>query len=223
MRKPVIVQPIVSGAREGALRPLIGAPLELMQPRFRTGLCPGDVQVSFRRLHREDAPLLKEHLLSLPAEDRWLRFCGPIQDERIITYCTGLDWSRVIVVGCFVDGVIRGAAELIPAPDTPGHAELGIAVQGGYKQHGLGSELLRRVIVLARNRFLSTIRLVFLSENRSMRRLAKKFGAELSRERSEIEGRIRPSWPSYATMIEELQANGEAFMRAAFNLDERRA
>lgn len=170
-----------------------------------------------RRLRAGDLPALTHHLLTLAPEDRRLRFCGIVSDELIRRHCDNIDWQRKILIGCFVDGRLCGVAELAPLADAPGTAEVALTVDHDLQGQGIGSELLRRVIVLARNRFMHTLHMVCLPENMKMRRVAQKNGAKLSIHGTEAAGRIKAPWPSYLTLAEESLSESLDLVRTAFD------
>ena len=65
-----------------------------------------------RKLWGVERDAYRDHLLRLDAESRRNRFCGTIGDSIIRTYAATARGSDVIVHGFFVDGVLRGAADL---------------------------------------------------------------------------------------------------------------
>jgi acetyltransferase len=58
---------------------------------------------------------------------------------------------------------------------TARDAEVAVTVSDAYQGHGLGTELLRRLIQVARDEKLSEIVANILLENSAMRALARKF------------------------------------------------
>ena len=67
-----------------------------------------------RKLWMGEAERYRSHLLRLDADSRNNRFGGAVSDEFIDNYA-GLTFGLGAVVhGFFVDGVMRGAAELRP-------------------------------------------------------------------------------------------------------------
>ena len=67
-----------------------------------------------RKLWIDRAGPYRDHLLRLDADSRRSRFGGAVSDEFIINYIElslGLD---AVIHGFFVDGVLRGVAELRP-------------------------------------------------------------------------------------------------------------
>ena len=65
-----------------------------------------------RKLWRVETHAYRDHLLRLDAESRHSRFGAAIADDMIRTYAATANGSDVIVHGFFVDGVLRGAADL---------------------------------------------------------------------------------------------------------------
>ena len=69
----------------------------------------------------------RDHLLRLDPESRHKRFGGAVSDEFIVRLCRLSISLDAVVHGFFVDGVLRGAAELRPArPDFPRQARSGV-------------------------------------------------------------------------------------------------
>ena len=89
--------------------------------------------------------------------DRRSRFPG-IDDRPIDAHCLGLVASGAILIGAYVDGVMRAAAEIVP-DRTARHAEAAITVENGYQDSGFGRELTARVIDEARRYHLNNLRL----------------------------------------------------------------
>ena len=81
------------------------------------------------------------HLVRL---DRTSRFPG--EDDRAIdTHCLGLISAGAILIGVFVDGVMRGGAEIIP-DRTARRAEAAITIEDGFHDRGLERELTARIV-----------------------------------------------------------------------------
>ena len=76
---------------------------------------------------------------------------------------------------------MRGAAELRPlGPGFARQAEAAISVEKPWQSHGVGSALLSRTLLTARNRGFRHAAHGCLAENRRMQQLARKFDAELT-------------------------------------------
>ena len=133
---------------------------------------PGGVVI--RRLAAGERDRLLGHLLRLDAEDRRLRFGGHVGEEFLRAYCARLDeHPGSLALGCFVAGELRGVAELKPIGGAwPRAAELAVSVEAPFRGRGLGTELCRRLIVRARNRFVARLYMLCLADNRPVQRMA---------------------------------------------------
>ena len=169
---------------------------------------------NFRKLTSLDRNAFRDHLLRLTPDDRRLRFCGRMRDDAVAAYADGVDWLNAVVVGAFVDGRLRGIGELSRRADT---AEIALSVEAAWQNEGLGTELLRRILTVARNRYVARVHMVCLAENVKMQSIARKFEADLVRRPGEVEGRLWPPWPSMGSLMAEAAADGEALFGAIFD------
>lgn len=158
----------------------------------------------YRKLVPAEIGAFHDHLLRLTPEDRQYRFVGSVSDDVIAAHCTHFDWLRDVVIGCFVDGILRGAAELrLDDPRLGWRAELAITVEQPWQEHGIGTELTRRAIVVCRNRAIRSIAMICLLDNRRMQRIARKFDADLTYVTGEVEAAIRVPFPTQLTLVSE--------------------
>lgn len=163
---------------------------------------------TFRTVFRSDIDHLKAHYLRLDPRDRTLRFFGRVSDGFIKSHCEEIDWPQACIVGCFVEGVLRGAVELyLDRAYFATHGEVCISVETAWRREGIGTELLRRVLGVARNRRLHTLSLACLLDNGPMQRIARKFSDELRLYDGEICADIAVSYPSFLSLHEEACAN----------------
>src|SRR3972149_5016441 len=65
-----------------------------------------------RKLWVGEADAYRDHLLRLDPESRHRRFSGSVADEVVVRHAATVSAVGVVVHGFFVDGVLRGAAEL---------------------------------------------------------------------------------------------------------------
>ena len=66
-----------------------------------------------RKVLTEERCEFRDHVLRLSMDDRCRRFCGAVNDAFITRYCLeGRGYPRV-VIGFWVDRVMRGAGEII--------------------------------------------------------------------------------------------------------------
>ena len=104
------------------------------------------------------------HLLRL---DRTSRFPGT-DDRAIDTHCLSLVGGGAILIGAFVDGVMRAGAEIVP-DRTARRAEAAITVENGYLERGLERDLTTRIIDEARRYHLNDLRIHEQSATRGYR------------------------------------------------------
>jgi len=104
-----------------------------------------------RRLWAGETELYRQHLLRLDAGSRRNRFCGVVSDDFIRRYAEPSALRSAFIYGFFVDGVLRGAAEL-RLLEPAGEAEAAFSVENAWQSHGVGTELFERVLLAARDR-----------------------------------------------------------------------
>jgi GNAT superfamily N-acetyltransferase len=160
-----------------------------------------------RRLWIGEAELYRQHLLRLDAESRRNRFGGAVSDEFIRRYAQSSALSGAIIYGFFVNGVLRGAAEL-RLLEHGGDAEAALSVERPWQSRGVGTALLERVLLAARNRQVERLHMLCLAENRRMQQLARKSDAALSFEAGSVMGEMKAPHPTATSLMRELVADG---------------
>ena len=131
-----------------------------------------------RKLWMGEAPLYCAHLLRLDPESRRNRFGGTVSDDYIRGYAQPSNLAGAVLHGFFVDGVLRGIAELRPLPGD--EAETALSIEKEWQGRGVGTALLERTLLAARTRATKLLHLTCLPENRRMWQLARKFRADLT-------------------------------------------
>jgi hypothetical protein len=87
-----------------------------------------------RKLWLGEADRYRDHLLRLDAESRHSRFGGGVSDEFIRNYVGTTFGLSAVVHGFFVDGVLRGAAELRPlGPAFAREAEAALSIESDWQ------------------------------------------------------------------------------------------
>jgi len=104
------------------------------------------------------------HLLRL---DRTSRFPGT-DDRGIDAHCLNLIAAGAILIGAYVKGVMRAAAEIVPDRGAR-RAEAAITVENGFEERGFERELTEKIIDEARRYHLNDIRVQEQAESRSYR------------------------------------------------------
>lgn len=159
---------------------------------------------TIRHILPSELDLVRAHLLRLERDDRVLRFFGQASDATIERHCAEIDWTRACLIGCFVEGTLRGVAELqLDRPLLPQTAELAVSVEKPWQKQGLGTALLRHALVVARNRAVPKLVMLCLLDNVPMQHVAKKFGDELHFNEGEVEVDVRLPMPTPVTLWQE--------------------
>jgi len=95
------------------------------------------------------------HLARLDRDSR-----SPGTTSRSIdAHCLELVASRAILIGAYVDGVMRAAAEIVP-DRTGRHADAVITIEDGFQDRGFAEELTARVIEQARRHAVNELRVI---------------------------------------------------------------
>jgi GNAT superfamily N-acetyltransferase len=175
-----------------------------------------------RKLWIGETAKYRDHVLRLDAVSRRNRFAGGVSDDFICNYVeltAGLD---TVLHGFFVDGMIRGAAELRPlGVRLPHQAEAAISVEKPWQSHGVGSALLRRTLLAARNRGYRLLHMACLADNHRMQQLARKFDAELTFDFGSVVGEVESSRPTPLSMMREMMSDSHGFATAMLELQSR--
>jgi GNAT superfamily N-acetyltransferase len=175
-----------------------------------------------RKLWIGEAEDYRDHLLRLDAESRRNRFAGTVSDDFVRDYADLSFGIDAIIHGFFVDGTLRGAAELRPigTPITR-EAEAAFSIEKPWQSHGVGSVLLERTLLAARNRGLKFLHMACLADNKRMQQLARKFDAELSFDFSSVVGEVATARPTPVSLMREILADGHGFATAMFDVQTR--
>jgi RimJ/RimL family protein N-acetyltransferase len=139
--------------------------------------------VLVRQVHSDDVPLLEEGFSRLSAESRRLRFLTdkPRLSPAELRYFTDIDHHDHEALGArdAADGRGLGIARFIRDPDNPEVAEVAIAVVDDWQQRGLGSELLHRLFVRAREEGIRRFTALVDEDNEAVTALMKSVGGEI--------------------------------------------
>lgn len=170
----------------------------------------------YRRLDEADRRHIRAHLLRLHPDDLRHRFMGARQRSFIDRYVGALDWDQVIVVGYFANRSLRGVCELHPIGDS--RAEIAISVERRFQRRGIGAELFRRMLILARNRGITVLELRCMATNERIRRLIRRFNGEITFDAPDACGTIRPLPPTAATLVTEMVEQAGTFGNSLIHL-----
>jgi GNAT superfamily N-acetyltransferase len=144
-----------------------------------------------RKLWLGEANAYRDHLLRLDPDSRHRRFSGAVADDVIVKHAATADDLGVVIHGFFVDGTLRGAAELRHIGDMfSRQAEAAFSIEQPWQSHGVGTALLERTLLSARNRGVKRLEMNCLADNRRMQQLAKKFQAALKFDFGSVVGEL---------------------------------
>lgn len=176
----------------------------------------------FRKLWPQEKLLFRDHLLRLDKASRALRFAHGVSDSFIEDYANHMADAGSTIYAYIEDGQVRGAAELKKLGDMWGReAEAAFSVETAYQEHGIGSELMGRVIRAARNRGVHHLYISCLAANAKMQAIARKYDAELRFELGEVVGEIVPQEANYFSFLAEAVEDRVGFMMAVLDLQRR--
>src|SRR5262249_8523676 len=124
--------------------------------------------------------------------------------------------------GFFVDGTLRGAGELRPlGTGFAAEAEAAFSIERPWQSHGVGTALLQRTLLAARNRGFKLLHMACLAENRRMQQLARQFDAGLTFDCGSVVGEVEAPQPTPLSLMRELVADGHGFATAMFDVQSR--
>ena len=171
-----------------------------------------------RKLWSVETDAYRDHLLRLDAESRRNRFGGAIADDTIRTYAATSRGADVILHGYFVDGVLRGVADL---RILGGEAEAAFSIEKPWQSHGVGSALLERSLLAARNQGAKLLQVCCLVDNYRMQQLARKFEARLIFDCGTVIGTMENPQPTPLSLMQEMAADGLSFAAAVVDFQSR--
>jgi GNAT superfamily N-acetyltransferase len=145
-----------------------------------------------RKLWPGEADAYRDHLLRLDPDSRHRRFTGTVGDDFVAQHARSIEAFGVVLYGFFVDGTLRGAAELRPLAPFAREAEAAFSVEQPWQSHGVGTILLERILLAARNRGITALAMQCLADNRRMQDLARKFAAEFRFDFGSVVGEVDP-------------------------------
>ena len=175
-----------------------------------------------RKLWIGEAAKYRDHILRLDPASRRSRFAGGVSDDFVRNYVDLSNSLDAVVHGFFIGGLMRGAAELRPlGVRFPRQAEAAISVEKPWQSHGVGSALLRRTLLTARNRGIRLLHMACLADNQRMQQLARKFDAELTFDFGSVVGEVTAPQATPVSLLREFFADGHAFATDALDAQSR--
>lgn len=156
---------------------------------------PDGTIVTIRPIRPEDEPLMVKFHEALSDRSVYYRYFEFIElnrriaHERLRHICFVDNERDVALVVDYLNSAtgeheILGVGRLATLPKS-NHTEFAVIVSDRWQKHGLGSELLRRLLQIGRDKKLPCIAAVMLPENRHMQHVCEKLGFSLHYNRDE--------------------------------------
>ena len=177
--------------------------------------------VTIRKIGLSDFPRFRAHLKRLDSESQRLRFGHQISDDFIDAYVDTSFRIGTLIYGAFLAGELRASAELRGVAGMDADAEAAFAVETDWQDHGLGSELVARIMTAAQNRGFGRLHMVCLRENARMRHIAGKYGAHLKFLEGDVTGHIDPHFPTAQSLMDEWMHDAQGFVSAVLDWQRR--
>jgi len=154
----------------------------------RPGTMKNGEEILYRPIRPEDEPLLIKLHQALSERTVYLRYFQPLKlsqrtaHERLTRICF-IDYDREMALVA-EHKKADGDSEIIAIgrlSQVKGHdeAEMAVLVDDRFQHLGLGTELYRRLIEVARDEHVTRIVSTILSENREMQAICRKLGFDL--------------------------------------------
>jgi len=152
-------------------------------------------QITIRPIRPEDEPLMVHFHETLSDRTVYLRYLQLLKlsqrvaHERLTRICF-IDYNREIALVAERQNAATGAPEIVAVGRLQrlhgtSDAEFAIVVSDHFQGQGLGRELLRRLIEVARDFGIQRVRADILADNVAMQRLCEHHGFRLTRELNE--------------------------------------
>ena len=165
------------------------------------------IMIPIRSLGANHRERIAAHLLSLDANDRYLRFGYAAQDVQIQRYVDGLNFERDEIFGIYNRRLqLIAVAHLAYAQDSEFEscAEFGVSVLSKARGRGYGARLFERAAMHARNDGIHMMFIHALSENTAMLTIARNAGAVVERDGPESEAHLRLGHATLDSRVSEL-------------------
>lgn len=172
-----------------------------------------------RILRESEMPRYREHLLCLDTKDRRMRFGSSLDNAGIEAHVQHLR-ERADRILALLDEFGSVVAAVHIALLEPAAAELGVTVDRRWRGRGVGRALFEQALAWLRCRGIRRVFLVFLSENRAMRALARAFGMSTQNDAGEMTAELTLPLPTPFSVLWELIVEFAGLWPAALRLAE---
>lgn len=177
---------------------------------------------AIRKLWVGDNDRYRDHLLRLDPVSRHWRFGGAVSDRHVHDYAARTSWLGAVLHGFQVEGTLRGVGELRSMPQPHAYeAEVAFSIEQPWQSNGVGSALMARILLSARNRGVRFLHMICRADNERMQHLARKFDAELSFEYGDVIGEVIAPGPTVLSVTREMVADYSTVADRMFEMQTR--
>ena len=144
----------------------------------------GFVEIFIRPIRPEDAPLLTDLFKSLSSRSVYLRFLSILKQlpHDMLVRLTQIDYDREIALvalsGKETYEKMLGVARVFIEQNKK-HGEFSVITGDPWQGKGIGAELLKRCLAIAKERNIETVWGIVLAENTQMLKLGRKLGFKI--------------------------------------------
>lgn len=135
------------------------------------------------RVYKERQEIL-DHLLRLPLNDRYLRFCNTLSDEGIKKYVDRIDLRSTTGEACFAvfddRKRIIGLCHVAPYTEGDSSAEMALSVDEDHRKNGISDILFYRGILHCESLGIKRIYMNCLASNTPIQKLARRHGMKVT-------------------------------------------
>jgi len=117
---------------------------------------------------------------------------------------------------------LRGAAELRSLGSVfAREGEAAFSIEQSWQSHGVGTVLLERTLLSARNRGIKSLQMHCLTDNQRMQQLARKFEADLKFDFGSVVGEVDPPRSTPLSLMREAAADAHSVATAILDVQSR--
>ncbi len=151
-----------------------------------TATTKAGLELLIRPIRPEDAPLLVDLFNTLSRQSIYYRFFSPLKSlpPDMLARFTQLDYDRDMALVAFdkthPEEKMLGVARFVGYPGGKS-GEIAVAIGDPWQGKGVGATLLKRLVMIAKERGMAFLNGPVLEENTHMLALARKVGFSVSR------------------------------------------
>ncbi len=168
----------------------------------------------YRKLRSYERNAYLGLLRTLRPDDRRMRFHSITSDEQLERHAAGLDFTRTIFLGAFIEGALVGVGEVALRSSQPDEAEIAVIVGAAFRSRGIGRTLTRRTLRIAQNRGARSVWMFCFPDNAPMQKIARGLHGQLSLHQGTLDARLELTPATRLTRLGESIEDGVGVARS---------